>query len=66
MECREDVFWAYNREIDDANQNMAWGASDVHSWYKNELGRVSQNWPYTLREYWQRTQQVTPSDFVFG
>ena len=66
MECREDVFWAYNREIDDANRNMAWGASDVHSWYKNELGRVSQNWPYTLREYWQRTQEVTPSDFVFA
>jgi 4-hydroxyacetophenone monooxygenase len=66
MECREDVFWAYNREIDEANHNMAWGASDVHSWYKNELGRVSQNWPYTLREYWQRTKEVTPSDFVFG
>ena len=46
--------------------NMAWGASNVHSWYKNGLGRVSQNWPYTLREYWQRTQEVTPSDFVFA
>jgi 4-hydroxyacetophenone monooxygenase len=66
MECREDIFWAYNREIDEANHNMAWGASNVHSWYKNELGRVSQNWPYTLRDYWQRTQEVTPSDFVFG
>jgi 4-hydroxyacetophenone monooxygenase len=66
MECREDVFWAYNREIDEANHGMAWGASDVNSWYKNELGRVSQNWPYTLREYWQRTREASPSDFVFG
>jgi 4-hydroxyacetophenone monooxygenase len=48
----------------DANHNMAWGASNVHSCYKNDLGRVSQNWPYPLREYWQRTQEVTPSDFV--
>jgi 4-hydroxyacetophenone monooxygenase len=60
------VFWAYNREIDDANYSKAWGASDVHSWYKNDLGRVSQNWPYTLREYWQRTQEVIPSGFVFA
>jgi 4-hydroxyacetophenone monooxygenase len=66
MECRPDVFWDYNREIDEANHGMAWGASDVNSWYKNELGRVSQNWPYTLREYWQRTKQVRRSDFVFG
>ncbi len=66
MECREDVFWAYNREVDEANRHMAWGASTVNTWYKNALGRVSQNWPFSLREYWQRTRRVSPSDYVFG
>jgi hypothetical protein len=66
LECREEVFWAYHQEIDDANHNLARGASNVHNWYKNDLGRVSQHWPCTLHEYWQRTQEVTPSDCVFS
>lgn len=66
LECREDVYWQYNREVDEANRLMAWGASSVNSWYKNALGRVSQNWPYSLREYWQRTKTAEPSDFNFS
>jgi 4-hydroxyacetophenone monooxygenase len=45
---------------------MAWGWSDVSSWYKNDLGRVSQNWPFTLLEYWQRTKQVQLDEFVLS
>jgi 4-hydroxyacetophenone monooxygenase len=30
---------------------MAWSSPNVRSWYKNEKGRVTQNWPFTLREY---------------
>jgi 4-hydroxyacetophenone monooxygenase len=44
---------------------MAWGVSTVNSWYKNEHGRVTQNWPFTLLEYWQQTKQIHPSDYVF-
>ena len=43
---------------------MAWGASTVNSWYKNEHGRVAQNWPFTLLEYWQRTLAPDPDDYV--
>ena len=43
---------------------MAWGWSDVNSWYKNEHGRVAQNWPFTLLEYWQRTLAPDPDDYV--
>ena len=39
---------------------MAWGWSDVNSWYKNEHGHVAQNWPFTLLEYWQRTLPARP------
>ena len=42
---------------------MAWGWSDVNSWYKNELGRVAQNWPFTLLEYWKRTLAPNPDDY---
>jgi 4-hydroxyacetophenone monooxygenase len=56
----------FNARVDAENRAMAWGWSDVSSWYKNDLGRVSQNWPFTLLEYWQRTKQVQLDEFVLS
>jgi 4-hydroxyacetophenone monooxygenase len=64
MDCRPEVHDAYNVMIDAATRQRAWGASDVSSWYKNEHGRVAQNWPFNLFDYWQRTRQVDPDDYV--
>ena len=36
----------------------------VTSWYKNEFGRVSQNWPFGLIDYWRATLAPNPDDFV--
>ena len=66
MEPKPAVHDAYNREIDAGNQDMAWGAPTVQSWYKNSRGRVTQNWPFSLREYWQRTKQVNQADYEFS
>jgi 4-hydroxyacetophenone monooxygenase len=44
---------------------MAWGAPNVNSWYKNAKGRVTQNWPFSLLEFWQRTRSPDPEDFEF-
>ena len=49
--------------VDAENKRMAWGWSDVNSWYKNDLGRVAQNWPFTLLEYWQRTLAPDPDEY---
>jgi 4-hydroxyacetophenone monooxygenase len=64
LECRADVHDEYNVIIDDANRSMAWGASSVNTWYKNAKGRITQNWPFTLLEYWERTREPDPSDYV--
>jgi 4-hydroxyacetophenone monooxygenase len=64
LEVRDDVHDAYNEMIDEANRSMAWGASGVNAWYKNAKGRVTQNWPFTLHEYWQRTREPNPDDYV--
>lgn len=66
MEPKAEVHDAYNREIDAGNQEMAWGSPKVFSWYKNSRGRVTQNWPFSLREYWQRTRQVEQKDYQFS
>lgn len=65
FDCREDVHDAYNERIDALNRKRAWGASGVNAWYKNEFGRVSQNWPGNLIEYWQQTRTADPADFQF-
>jgi 4-hydroxyacetophenone monooxygenase len=63
MDCRQDVHDAYNEKIDDANQRRAWGAASVNTWYRNARGRISQNWPATLLEYWQQTREANPADY---
>ncbi|HEY9236114.1 MAG TPA: NAD(P)/FAD-dependent oxidoreductase [Phenylobacterium sp.] len=66
MEPRQDVFEAFNTRIDEGNRLMAWGAPQVTSWYKNETGRVSQNWPFALVDYWRATLAPDPNDFVLS
>jgi len=49
--------------IDKGNLGMAWGVADVPSWYRNETGRSSQNWPYSMLEFWQQTRDADPADY---
>jgi 4-hydroxyacetophenone monooxygenase len=60
---KRDVHDDFNAAVDAENRSMAWGWSPVSSWYKNEHGRVAQNWPFTLLEYWRRTKQIVPDEF---
>jgi len=63
LDVRRDVFDRFAEEVDAENALMAWGSSDVSSWYKNEHGHVAQNWPFTLLEYWQRTLALDPDEY---
>lgn len=64
LDCKPEVHDAYNEAVDAENLRMVWGVADVNSWYKNSKGRVAQNWPFPLVEYWKRTQAIDPSDYV--
>jgi 4-hydroxyacetophenone monooxygenase len=64
LDVRKDVHDAFNEAVDAENRRMAWGASEVSSWYKNDFGRVAQNWPFTLLDYWQRTREPDLSDYT--
>ena len=69
LDVRPEVHDAYNRRIDSGNSRMAWGApsaAHVNSWYKSPSGRVAQNWPFTLLEYWRQTKEPRPGDYVFA
>ena len=63
LDCRREVYDAFADEVDRGNRLRAWGAASVHSWYKSETGRVTQNWPFPLLDYWQRTRLADPGDY---
>jgi 4-hydroxyacetophenone monooxygenase len=64
MAVKPEVHDEFGHAVDEANSRMAWGASKVSSWYKSASGRVAQNWPFPLLEYWQRTRKPDPDDYV--
>src|SRR5690606_34500479 len=66
LEPKPDIHDAFNAKIDAANQLMAWGYPGVTSWYKNKKGRVSQNWPFLLVDYWEATRAPNPDDFILS
>jgi 4-hydroxyacetophenone monooxygenase len=66
MDVKKTVHDEYNLRIDDATSKRAWGVSTVNSWYRNEHGRVAQNWPFNLFEYWRLTRTSNPDDYDFA
>jgi 4-hydroxyacetophenone monooxygenase len=65
LEPRPEITDAYNARVDEENAKMAWGMPGVTNWYKSASGRVSQNWPFPLADYWQVTRRPDPADFIF-
>ena len=64
LDVKKEVHDEYNVRIDEGNSQMAWGASSVNSWYKNPHGKITQNWPFSLLEYWQQTREINPNDYI--
>jgi 4-hydroxyacetophenone monooxygenase len=66
MEVKADIHDDFNARVDAENLKMAWGISNAKSWYKNATGRVSQNWPFKLVDYWNATIKPDPKDFTLA
>jgi 4-hydroxyacetophenone monooxygenase len=64
LDVTDEAFGRFNALMDEQNRLMAWGASNVSSWYKNSRGRVSQNWPLPLEDYFAMTERPDPGDFT--
>src|SRR5580765_6789568 len=64
MEPKGELHDAYNVMIDEGNHQMAWGVSDVNTWYRNAKGRIAQNWPFDLVRYWRQTRAPDADDYV--
>ena len=62
VEVREDVSTRFDHEVQDRLAHSVW-ATGCASWYQTDSGRVTTNWPGTVHEYRQRTQQFQPADY---
>lgn len=63
IEVKRSVHDSFNQRIDRGNEQMAWGVATVNSWYRNSIGRVSQNWPFSLLEFWELTRHPVMDEF---
>lgn len=57
MELRPEVMEAYNAQVQQDLRGTAWDRTD-RSWYKNEAGRITNNWPHSTLRYWWETRKV--------
>jgi cation diffusion facilitator CzcD-associated flavoprotein CzcO len=64
MDVRPEVQAAYNRALQTSMRRLVWEAG-CRSWYKNEFGKVTNNWPHTTLRYWFETRRPDPADYTF-
>jgi len=63
LNVKQQVHDEYNRWIEAGTATMAWGQSNVSTWYKNEKGKITQNWPFSMLAFWQQTRRPDPDAY---
>jgi 4-hydroxyacetophenone monooxygenase len=66
MDCRRDVYQAYNARFDARHAGLVWSHPGMSSWYKNAAGRVTTTSPWLLVEYWGWTKAPDLADYELG
>jgi cation diffusion facilitator CzcD-associated flavoprotein CzcO len=61
IEVRPDVEAASDADVQAAFGGTAWTRCD--SWYRTPDGRIVANWPYYMRDYFERTRVLEPSEY---
>lgn len=64
LEVRPETEERFDAEIQRRLAESVWGGCS--SWYRDEGGRVTTNWPGTVVEYKQRTAELDLDDFRVG
>ncbi len=66
MEPRQDVHDEYYARTQKELEGSVWAHPKVvHSWYKNDKGKIHVLSPWRLVDYWSWTREPNPGDFVF-
>jgi cation diffusion facilitator CzcD-associated flavoprotein CzcO len=65
LDLRPEVMESYNRKVQEDLRGTAWDRT-AHSWYKNDAGRITNNWPHSTLAYWWRTRRPDFSHYTAG
>ena len=57
LDLRPDVEADFNAKIQSELRRTVWAETD-HSWYKDEAGRITNNWSGTTTRYWWKTRRL--------
>jgi 4-hydroxyacetophenone monooxygenase len=63
LEVDEDVFWAYNHELDAELDKCIWSHPGMTTWYRNDAGRIVVSSPWTYLDSWSRMRHLDVSDY---
>ncbi len=63
LECRDDTHAAYQRRFREQHAQMIWEHPGVHSYYKNDQGKVTLLWPWKIIDMWRWTRNADPADY---
>lgn len=64
VECRAESHDRWVNEVDAAHSNMVWSHPGMTTYYRNKRGRVVNNSPYRVVDYWLMTHDADLADFV--
>ena len=64
LEVKDAVNTEYNERVQSISRQLAWGHAGVSSWYKNGAGKVVNNSPFSLHQYWQETHELSLDDYL--
>ena len=56
---------AWRREIAERSSISVWNSGGCSSWYLNEAGENTNNWPGPWLEFRRRTRRIDPADYEF-
>ena len=65
LDVKASVQETYNAWLQERMQDMIWSAVD-RSWYKNEAGKITNNWVGRTTEYRKRTRRLNADDYDFA
>ncbi len=65
LNVKAGVQKAYNEWVQRRLQNSVWAAVD-RSWYKDEKGKITNNWVGRTTEYRRKTREMNPDDYEFA
>jgi 4-hydroxyacetophenone monooxygenase len=64
VEVRQEVFDAYNVELDAALDKMIWSHRGATNYFRNDAGRIVVNSPWKYIDYWRKSLQYDPAEYI--